>query len=126
MESSKSIGEAEKCESSESGWTMYIGSPMGNSEDDNNGDGEVDDKYEEESYDEAVNAYGKDDDSDDSMASDASSWPPNDGKYLEENKVVGRQGSKFKKPDIDVPVKKNRPESRKNKVRKNQQVGAKN
>nr|POF12134.1 hypothetical protein CFP56_42330 [Quercus suber] len=46
MDSSQMFGGTEECQSSESGWTMYIGSPI----------------------------YG-DDDSDDSMASDASSRP---------------------------------------------------
>lgn len=64
MESSKIFGgDAEECESSESGWTMYIGSPIGGD------DGEND----EGTHDDAHNL--EDESDDDSMASDASSRP---------------------------------------------------
>ncbi|PPD84856.1 hypothetical protein GOBAR_DD18216 [Gossypium barbadense] len=70
MESSKIYGGIEECHSSESGWTMYIGSPIHGGDD--SGDG-----HSEKADDEGV--YGVDNhadeqaDSDDSMASDASS-----------------------------------------------------
>lgn len=73
MEPSQVLGEAEKCiSSSESGWTMYIGSQIhhnGGEDDDDNDfyfftDKEVDKKND-----------NKDNESDDSMASDASSGP---------------------------------------------------
>ncbi|PIA57567.1 hypothetical protein AQUCO_00600347v1 [Aquilegia coerulea] len=56
--------EAEECTSNESGWTMYIASPMHDDDDDENDDGDLSDGEEHE-----------DDDSDDSMLSDASSGP---------------------------------------------------
>lgn len=74
MESSKVFGGTEECQSSESGWTMYIGSPMAGGDDDDdesysiNG-GTIHDANEEH------NGGGHGDDSDDSMASDASSGP---------------------------------------------------
>ncbi|CAJ1944272.1 unnamed protein product [Sphenostylis stenocarpa] len=58
----------EECHSSESGWTMYIGSPMedgGHSDDGDNSDQEGI----------QTNPQDDDDESDDSMASDASSGP---------------------------------------------------
>ncbi|KAG2667189.1 hypothetical protein I3760_15G100500 [Carya illinoinensis] len=83
MESSQVFGAAEECHSSESGWTMYIGSPIygddddgsgdnGDSDDENDGDGDNDDDDDE-------NDANHDDDSDDSMASDASSGPSHQG-----------------------------------------------
>ncbi|CAJ2664699.1 hypothetical protein L195_g000860 [Trifolium pratense] len=66
MKPSKIIGSEEECQSSESGWTMYIGSHI---EDD---DGDIDSgEYEETTH----QAYPEDDESDDSMVSDASSGP---------------------------------------------------
>ncbi|KAA8529272.1 hypothetical protein F0562_033929 [Nyssa sinensis] len=68
MESSKILGDTEECSSSESGWTMYIASPIheynnyDDIDDDNNHS--TDEKGDED-----------DDESDDSMASDASSGP---------------------------------------------------
>ncbi|KAG8475830.1 hypothetical protein CXB51_032771 [Gossypium anomalum] len=76
MESSKIYGGIEECHSSESGWTMYIGSPIHGGDD--SGDG-----HSEKADDEGV--YGVDNhadeeaDSDDSMASDASSGPSHKG-----------------------------------------------
>ncbi|KAI4344018.1 hypothetical protein L6164_011295 [Bauhinia variegata] len=55
MESSQIFGAAEECHSNDSGWTMYIGSSID------------DDGYTHEA--------NPEDDSDDSMASDASSGP---------------------------------------------------
>nr|GMC75357.1 acidic leucine-rich nuclear phosphoprotein 32 family member B-like [Ipomoea batatas] len=65
MESSHVYGGSEECHSNESGWTMYIGSPTTDDyEEDNLNSNNVNgDSYEEE------------ENSDDSMASDASSGP---------------------------------------------------
>ncbi|KAL2338252.1 hypothetical protein Fmac_012698 [Flemingia macrophylla] len=57
---------AEECQSSESGWTMYIGSPMQDSDDNSDSSDE---------YENSTQACPQDDESDDSMASDASSGP---------------------------------------------------
>ncbi|XP_071731531.1 uncharacterized protein [Rutidosis leptorrhynchoides] len=76
--SSKLYGDHEECHSSESGWTMYIGSSMDDDGDDDNDVGGV--------YDDGGGRKkgimkndddddGDDDDTDDSMASDASSGP---------------------------------------------------
>ncbi|KAK2357662.1 protein SOB FIVE-LIKE [Trifolium repens] len=66
MKPSKIFGSEEECQSSESGWTMYIGSHI---EDD---DGDIySGEYEETTHE----AYPEDDESDDSMVSDASSGP---------------------------------------------------
>ncbi|KAL3636154.1 hypothetical protein CASFOL_020701 [Castilleja foliolosa] len=70
MDSSKILEGAEECCSSESGWTMYIASP-GHEHDDRADDDDVSDDV-------SVRECTKDDgdvDSDDSMASDASSGP---------------------------------------------------
>ncbi|KAK7304213.1 hypothetical protein RJT34_15336 [Clitoria ternatea] len=74
------LGGAEECHSSESGWTMYIGSPIeedahcvdeeNDDDDDNNRDYDYD--YEGTQADPEV-------ESDDSMASDASSGPSHYG-----------------------------------------------
>ncbi|GMI76758.1 hypothetical protein HRI_001345100 [Hibiscus trionum] len=70
MESSEICGGNEECHSSESGWTMYIGSPGGGgtSEDEEEDDGGYGDETEGGNHEAVV-------DSDDSMASDASSGP---------------------------------------------------
>ncbi|XP_058743841.1 protein SOB FIVE-LIKE 3-like [Vicia villosa] len=67
MKPPKNFGSEEECESSESGWTMYIGSHI---EDD---DGDVDNMDEEGTT--THQGYPQDDESDDSMVSDASSGP---------------------------------------------------
>ncbi|KAI4329654.1 hypothetical protein MLD38_028016 [Melastoma candidum] len=92
MESSQ---DEEECRSSESGWTMYLGSPM---EDSGSADGGDDDDEQDQEAEEQSNLYdvgivhgageeedrgggneddgnGRNSDSDDSMASDASSRP---------------------------------------------------
>ncbi|XP_054791267.1 protein SOB FIVE-LIKE 4-like isoform X2 [Prosopis cineraria] len=68
MEQSQSNGGAEECQSSESGWTMYIGSTIDDYEDDDDVDN-----------DHTPQADVEDDESDDSMASDASSGPSHYG-----------------------------------------------
>ncbi|XVF11703.1 hypothetical protein REPUB_Repub08aG0050500 [Reevesia pubescens] len=79
MEPSKIFGAGnEECHSSESGWTTYIGSPIQDGDDDDDDD---DDGHSEADHD----AYGDETDanheanSDDSMASDASSGPSHQG-----------------------------------------------
>ncbi|XP_076937583.1 protein SOB FIVE-LIKE 4-like [Bidens hawaiensis] len=73
MESSSKVhgDRTEECQSSESGWTMYIGSSMDDDDDNNNDDdntgGGGDVKY-------GV-TKDEDEDTDDSMTSDASSGP---------------------------------------------------
>ena len=79
MEFSQDGGGSEECSSSESGWTMYLASPM--HDDDDDGDGEVEDGAGEDhgritssnsdEYNEEDGGGGDDD----SLASDASSGP---------------------------------------------------
>lgn len=68
MESSQNFGGTEDCHSSESGWTMYIGSPMLDDDDDDDG-GDDSDEHSDDADD------NTDASTDDSMASDASSGP---------------------------------------------------
>ncbi|KAB1212798.1 hypothetical protein CJ030_MR5G011898 [Morella rubra] len=84
MESSQMLGGTEECHSSESGWTMYIGSPTYDDDDsdenrhsaaDGNDAGSDDDDDDDDDKNEA----NRDEDSDDSMASDASSGPSHQG-----------------------------------------------
>ncbi|XP_008797612.1 protein SOB FIVE-LIKE 3-like [Phoenix dactylifera] len=77
MESSPLIREAEECSSCESGWTMYLASPM---HDGGDSDIEVVSNDEEEDHDSDRNSNksnggNEDDEDNDSMASDASSGP---------------------------------------------------
>lgn len=60
-------GSQEECHSSESGWTMYIGSPIDDDDDDND---QVENDVEDHYY---KGGGGGDVESDDSMVSDASS-----------------------------------------------------
>ncbi|XP_016445148.1 uncharacterized protein LOC107770359 [Nicotiana tabacum] len=71
---SQNFNEEEECHSSESGWTMYIGSPSNSTEDDKLN---VADFEEEDDVGDNKNERNQeeDDDTDDSMASDASSGP---------------------------------------------------
>lgn len=76
MDSFKQIWGAEGCSSSESGWTMYIASPM--QEDDGGCSNENDGGYHEiygENRMKKKGARVDEVESDDSMASDASSGP---------------------------------------------------
>jgi len=72
-------GESEECSSSESGWTMYLASPMHGDDDD--GDGEVEDGGGEDDHNRRSSSNsdgyneGHGGGDDDSMASDASSGP---------------------------------------------------
>ncbi|XP_010905772.1 uncharacterized protein [Elaeis guineensis] len=83
MEASQPTGDAEECSSSESGWTMYLASPMhDNGDSDDHDDLEEDDARGEDDDDDGDgggsnnnSSVGKDEgdeEDDDSMASDAS------------------------------------------------------
>ncbi|KAJ4835522.1 hypothetical protein Tsubulata_046461 [Turnera subulata] len=69
MESSQIFGVSEECQSCESGWTMYLSSPVHGDDGDDYSDG-----GDHNSVRHGKN-YNHEDDSDDSMASDASSGP---------------------------------------------------
>ncbi|KAJ7956531.1 acidic leucine-rich nuclear phosphoprotein 32 family member B-like [Quillaja saponaria] len=75
MESSQNFGGAEECHSSESGWTMYIGSPIDGDDDDVEHEGDQDDNGDDDDDDDSLEVDHHQDDSDDSMVSDASSGP---------------------------------------------------
>lgn len=74
MESSQVTGESKDCNSSESGWTMYLMSPLHGEVE---GGDSKDSKSRFHGYNEKIShEYANDDDDDDdSMASDASSGP---------------------------------------------------
>lgn len=74
MEPSQIFGVSEECHSSESGWTMYIGSPADGSSD---ADADAPSDHDDDDEDgRTKSCYANhQDDSDDSMASDASSGP---------------------------------------------------
>ncbi|XP_010318896.1 protein SOB FIVE-LIKE 3-like [Solanum lycopersicum] len=76
------FNEGEECHSSESGWTMYIGSPTNDEDDEMNCEGDFDDEdgvlgqgRRKKIMNVVVDDDDDDDDTDDSMASDASSGP---------------------------------------------------
>ncbi|KAJ0098853.1 hypothetical protein Patl1_21567 [Pistacia atlantica] len=71
MDSSKNHFSTEGCSSSESGWTMYIDSPMQEDDDDDDHHYRNSNKYTSVNDDREDNK----EESDDSMASDASSGP---------------------------------------------------
>ena len=80
MESLKQFSGVEGCSSSESGWTMYISSPMeedqvecSNDIHDDDDDDDHDNKHQIKKHN--SDKKNEDDDSDDSLASDASSGP---------------------------------------------------
>ncbi|KAI3785632.1 hypothetical protein L1987_44756 [Smallanthus sonchifolius] len=80
MESSSKIyGDGtEECQSSESGWTMYIGSSMDDDDDDDGGcggGGDAGGVYDGGGGRKKGTVKDEDEDTDDSMASDASSGP---------------------------------------------------
>ncbi|KAL7192324.1 hypothetical protein ACSBR2_024208 [Camellia fascicularis] len=121
MESSHNLGDAEECQSSESGWTMYIGSPIDNSDDGDDNDSDVGDDNNNDDY---VNRIVKhEDESDDSMASDASSGPSH-----RENSWGSGKGSSGKhcsnKKDKHTVEKMNGNETRKLKKEKEEVVFA--
>jgi hypothetical protein len=100
MDSFKQIwGAAEGCSSSESGWTMYIDSPM--QEDDARCSNENDGYHRHEIYGEKNRRKKKvdEEESDDSMASDASSGPMNYQHQTNYGRGQGKSGSKKDKQD---------------------------
>lgn len=109
----------EECQSNESGWTMYIGSPIdhedGNSDDDDDDDGEVD------CYDEGILADAEVE-SDDSMASDASSGPSHYGLTNFQQKVEEKYHEEEYFPDHKKEIKKQENQVVEKKVEKKQMV----
>ncbi|GMP58395.1 hypothetical protein CsSME_00022076 [Camellia sinensis var. sinensis] len=107
MESSKAIEVIEGCSSCESGWTMYIASPIHEDniydDHDDGGDGD-DDRGTDNKKGDDIND-NDDNESDDSMASDASSGPShrelpygsrNASHVLDHSKdLKGKNGSKY-------------------------------
>lgn len=102
------FGNAEECNSSESGWTMYICSPITN-EDDEVDRGDRIDGGDFKNDDDDVHDHVKHDevehDSDDSMASDASSGPSHRQESRGNGKDEGKISSSKKK--AKDPVGKN-------------------
>ncbi|XP_052176221.1 protein SOB FIVE-LIKE 4-like [Diospyros lotus] len=97
MESPHIFVDAEECQSSESGWTMYICSPSHHSDDDDSDD---DDDGEDDYYEKNHGGKPDQDDSDDSMASDASSGPSHQEQSWRNGKAGGykNDGKKAKNP----------------------------
>ena len=101
MEFSQLVGGAEECSSSESGWTMYLASPM-------HGQTLIEEEEEEEEVLTSEEDGGGGEDGD-SLASDASSGPPNrtpvDQNYEEEdlrvNQYACRRSLKGKEKKIE-------------------------
>ncbi|XWS60381.1 hypothetical protein CRYUN_Cryun07bG0031400 [Craigia yunnanensis] len=101
MEPSKIFGGTEECHSSESGWTMYIGSPIQGGDDDDDGHSEADDAYAADNGGHADETYANHEaDSDDSVVSDASSGPSHQGQFCNEN-MEGDHGTSNFKHDKD-------------------------
>lgn len=98
MEPSQIFGGGEECHSSESGWTMYIGSPV---DDDDGHSGEHRDNDNSDVEGTHVDA---EDESDDSMASDASSrpWGGGQGRHgLADFQQVAEEENEDKKNCLD-------------------------
>ncbi|CAI9096372.1 OLC1v1032503C1 [Oldenlandia corymbosa var. corymbosa] len=95
MDSSNNIGDTEECSSNESGWTMYIASPIqeDNPDDDDDDDSNHESGTERREYKDFYYDDGGDGESDDSMASDASSGPSHQGGPCVTNK--GSHGRDF-------------------------------
>ncbi|KAF9663915.1 hypothetical protein SADUNF_Sadunf17G0101700 [Salix dunnii] len=93
MDPYKHISGAEGCSSSESGWTMYLASPMQEDEDDEGSYDGNNSKAHNTSY---KNHYAavEDEVSDDSMASDASSGPHHQNTHENGNGSVNFKHSK--------------------------------
>ncbi|KAG4392501.1 hypothetical protein AAZX31_04G144300 [Glycine max] len=94
------LGVEEECHSNESGWTMYIGSPR--DEDAQHCDDDDDNhSLEEDYYDyEAAAAQHCDVESDDSMASDASSGPSKSKEQVKKNNKYCSEKKVEKKNEI--------------------------
>ncbi|XWS37225.1 hypothetical protein CRYUN_Cryun19dG0025100 [Craigia yunnanensis] len=101
MDPSKIFGGNEECHSSESGWTMYIGSPIQGGDDDDDGHSDADDAYAADNGGHADETEANHEaDSDDSMASDASSGPSHQGVQFYGN-MEGGHGTSYFKHDGD-------------------------
>lgn len=93
MDPSQIFGVSEECHSSESGWTMYIGSPADDGSSDADADADADAPSSNEDEEDGKNKvfYGNNkDDSDDSMASDASSGPSHHHHHPQQGHSFGR------------------------------------
>ncbi|XP_020083587.1 uncharacterized protein LOC109706962 [Ananas comosus] len=109
MESSQLIGDAEECSSSESGWTMYLASPMHDDTNmhDDGGDGEVDQGHdavagyycESSGSSNASVGCNEADHGDDSLASDASTGPAQ--KIEPCSKCDGTDAMDYPKDDVN-------------------------
>ncbi|XP_060206523.1 protein SOB FIVE-LIKE 3-like [Lycium barbarum] len=98
---SQIYNDGEECHSSESGWTMYIGSPE---DDEMNYEGDFD-GYDDDIVGDRKNINEDDDDTDDSMASDASSGPSHiirnaNKSPIPKEKGNGKGGSKNNKASM--------------------------
>lgn len=88
MEYPKHPGGREECNSNESGWTMYIGSPYRDCDDD--------DDHDDEGTPRNADDHVEDGGSDDSMTSDASSGPTHQGV----EQIYGKHEFKHVEKDI--------------------------
>ncbi|KAJ9187348.1 hypothetical protein P3X46_002812 [Hevea brasiliensis] len=119
MESSKLFGGAEECHSSESGWTMYLGSHIHGDDDLHSYDDDDDDDGGN-----GKNYYHEDDDSDDSMASDASSGPSHQGTDFKLQKDAdGKYQTQRKPNNKQVEKQQQKAERRRKEENKDQEVG---
>ncbi|XXG55276.1 hypothetical protein AAC387_Pa03g2977 [Persea americana] len=95
MEPSQLIGAIEECNSSESGWTKYITSPMHDEDHDGSSTDDGDDSCGDDDA-------GDSDDDNDSMASDASSGPSHrHHSYMNIDGGNGMRHMEHKKEDDD-------------------------
>ncbi|PWA61735.1 hypothetical protein CTI12_AA370550 [Artemisia annua] len=106
MESYSNIYE-EECQSSESGWTMYLGSSI--DDDDNDHDSTISNGYHS-GYRQKTVAEDDDVDTDDSMASDASSGP---GLQMEEKYILRKKYKKTMQQKKKVTSEKDKKEGEK-------------
>ncbi|CAN4121977.1 unnamed protein product [Withania somnifera] len=96
MEYPKHPGGTEECNSNESGWTMYIGSPYC---DYNQGDDDDDDEGTPRKGYKNVGDHVEDGGSDDSMTSDASSGPSHQGVCTNMEQSYGKHEFKYAEKD---------------------------
>ncbi|CAK9147885.1 unnamed protein product [Ilex paraguariensis] len=111
MESSQLFGGAEECHSSESGWTMYIGSSIDGENDGEHVNDPSDDDDDDNNND---NDDGNgDDNSDDSMASDAGSGPSHrEQAWRNEEGGHGRVHSKVQEDKVNVKAYANKKDNK--------------
>ncbi|KAJ0989661.1 hypothetical protein J5N97_008017 [Dioscorea zingiberensis] len=105
-ERSRVMEGGEECSSSESGWTMYLASPMHDDDDDDQDDDQVVDEINNVHEDDHGQEEEEDDDEDDgdSMASDASTGPTHSkqsnergegGGVVDDGKLCDEKSSKY-------------------------------